>query len=70
MVVTLRPFTSAMVTWQLRTGAPSSSTVQEPHEPIPQPNLVPVSPSPSRSAQSRGVSGERSTGRGVHSPIV
>ena len=39
--------------------------MQEPHEPIPQPNLVPVSASVSRSAQSSGVSGETSTDRAV-----
>ena len=39
--------------------------MQEPQEPIPQPNLVPVRPRTSRSAQRSGVSGATSTGRGL-----
>jgi hypothetical protein len=40
-------------------------TVQAPHSAIPQPNLVPVMPSTSRSTQSRGVSPSTSTLWGV-----
>src|SRR6185369_11787119 len=36
---------------------PSTCTVQAPHRPCPQPNLVPVKPSSSRITQSSGVSG-------------
>ena len=36
--------------------------MQAPQAPMPQPNLVPVSPSVSRSAQRSGVSGATSTG--------
>jgi hypothetical protein len=45
---------------QLRTGAPSMCTVQEPHCATPQPYLVPVRPSCSRSTHSSGVSGSAS----------
>lgn len=44
-------------TEQDRTTLPSTCTLQAPHAEIPQPNLVPVRPSSSRSAQSKGVSG-------------
>ena len=40
---------------------PSTCTVQAPQAATPQPNLVPVSPSVSRSAQRSGVSGSRSS---------
>src|SRR5258707_14686049 len=36
-------------------------TMQAPHSPVPQPNLVPVSLRPSRTTQSSGVSGGAST---------
>src|SRR5882724_10127138 len=36
-------------------------TMQAPHNPVPQPNLVPVSFRPSRTTQSSGVSGGAST---------
>src|SRR5215831_20441413 len=39
-----------------RRATPLISTVQAPHWAIPQPNLVPLSSSPSRSAQSSGMS--------------
>jgi hypothetical protein len=42
-----------------RTGRFPISTVQAPHCWIPQPNLVPVKPTVSRSAHSKGVSGSR-----------
>ena len=46
---------------QERIGAPSICTVQAPHSAMPQPNLVPVMPSTSRSTQSSGVSPSTST---------
>src|SRR2546427_4159811 len=42
---------------QVRVATPSRWTVQAPHWAMPQPNLVPVSPSVSRSTQRSGVSG-------------
>jgi hypothetical protein len=47
-------------TEQERIALPLMWTVQAPHCAIPQPNFVPVSPTASRNAQSRGVSGSRS----------
>jgi hypothetical protein len=38
-----------------RVGSPSISTVQAPHNPAPQLNLVPVSPIRSRNAHNRGI---------------
>src|SRR5579864_4573461 len=46
---------------QDRVGAPSTCTVQAPHNPAPQPNFVPVSVRVSRKTQSSGVSGETLT---------
>jgi hypothetical protein len=46
--------------WQERTAMPSRCTVQAPHKASPQPNLVPVRPSRSRSAHSSGMSGSAS----------
>src|SRR5258707_45471 len=43
-----------------RMATPSRCTVQAPHNPLPQPYLVPVSPSESRSTHSSGVSGSPS----------
>src|SRR5712692_8038883 len=57
MVVTLRPATADIWVWQERTGWPSRWTVQAPHSAMPHPNLVPVMPSESRNAQSRGILG-------------
>ena len=44
-------------------GRPSTCTVQAPHWAMPQPNLVPVRPSRSRSTQSRGMSAGAFTSR-------
>jgi hypothetical protein len=55
MVVTSRPSRPPMGSWQERTGSPFRCTVQAPHWAMPQPNLVPVMPSVSRSTQRRGV---------------
>ena len=46
---------------QERLASPSTWTVQAPHWAMPQPNLVPVSPSTSRSAHSSGMLGSAST---------
>ena len=54
-----------MVVRQERVGWPSTWTAQAEHCPMPQPYLVPVSPSVSRSTHSSGVSGLMSTVRGV-----
>ena len=48
-VVTARPSTSPTGVWHDSTGSPSTSTVQAPHSPSPQPGLVPVSPRAPRS---------------------
>src|SRR5438034_3743936 len=56
MVVTVLPAAAATGVTQERIGRPSICTVQAPHSAAPQPNLVPVMPSTSRSTQSSGVS--------------
>ena len=61
MVVTLLFATAESGVTQARTGWPSTCTVQAPHSAMPQPNLVPVSPSSSRRAHSSGVSSGRLT---------
>src|SRR5687767_11568338 len=60
MVVTFFPATALTGVTHERIGSPSMCTVQAPHNAMPQPYLVPVSPSESRSTQSRGVSGSTS----------
>src|SRR5438034_1304932 len=52
-----RPATAATGSTQVRVATPSRWTVQAPHWAMPQPNLVPVSPSVSRSTQRSGVPG-------------
>ena len=49
-----------MVTTHERTALPSTCTVQAPHSPTPQPNLVPVSASSSRRYHISGISGSPS----------
>src|SRR5262245_48080268 len=61
MVVTFLPATSLRPVWQERTALPSTWTVQDPHSPEPQPNLVPVNFRCSRTTQSSGVSASAST---------
>ena len=56
IVVILLPATADTVVIQERVGWPSTCTVQAPHSPIPQPNLVPVIPRWSRSTHKSGVS--------------
>src|SRR4029077_7266247 len=60
MVVTLRPETVASGVMQERMALPSKCTVHAPHSAMPQPNLVPVRPATSRTAQSRGMLGSAS----------
>src|SRR5262250_1396633 len=55
IVVTARLLTVEMEVWHERVGTPSRCTVQAPQRPTPQPNLVPVSPSRSRSTQRRDI---------------
>src|SRR2546423_9591350 len=57
MVVTERPETSVNRVWQENARLPSICTMQAPHSPVPQPNLVPVSLSSSRITQRSGVYG-------------
>src|SRR5256884_4146087 len=61
IVVTRLLATAEMGSTQVRVATPSRCTVQAPHCAMPQPNLVPVSPSVSRSTQRSGVSGATST---------
>src|SRR5882672_2095043 len=60
-VVTFLPAAADTGVEQERTGCPSRCTVHAPHWAMPQPNLVPVRRSESRSTHSRGVSGAAST---------
>ena len=57
MVVICAPAPTSTGDWQERVAWPSTCTVQAPHWAMPQPYLVPVRPSVSRSTQSSGVSG-------------
>src|SRR5437763_1057857 len=68
MVATDLPATADTGVWQERTGWPSRCTVQAPHSPWPQPNLVPVMPSTSRNTHKSGVSPSTSTSWGV--PLI
>jgi hypothetical protein len=61
MVVILESPMLSIVVMQERTALSSRCTVQAPHSAMPQPNLVPVMPSTSRSTQSSGVSPSAST---------
>src|SRR6266850_4139031 len=64
-VVTFLPAAADSGVEQERTGCPSRCTVHAPHWAMPQPNLVPVRWSESRSTHKRGVSGPASTLRGL-----
>src|ERR1044072_6832449 len=61
MVVIFLPTASLTEVWQDRTASPLTGTVQPPHRPPPQPNLVPVICNCSRMTQSSGVSFAAST---------
>src|SRR5262249_2054342 len=67
VVTALSPTLSTGV-WQERTAWPSRCTVQAPQSAWPQPSLVPVIPSTSRSTHSSGVSPSTSTSWGV--PLI
>src|ERR1700682_3359673 len=56
MVVMARPTAAPTGITQDRIGMPFTCTVQAPQSAAPQPNLVPVNPSSSRKAHSRGMS--------------
>ncbi|MNT33730.1 hypothetical protein D3C72_1696720 [compost metagenome] len=58
IVVMLCPATAATGNWQERTATPSRCTVQAPHRPMPQPNLVPVSFKWSRNTHNKGMEGD------------
>src|SRR3954468_23598204 len=55
---------------QVRVGTPSMCTVQAPQAAMPQPYLVPVNPSVSRSAHSRGISGSTSSARSLPLTVI
>jgi hypothetical protein len=59
---------SARAVVQERTAWPTRWTVQAPQAPMPQPNFVPVKPTMSRMAQSRGICGSASISCGV--PLI
>src|SRR5260370_1347923 len=61
MVVTSLPAARDTGVTHDRTASSSRCKVHAPHTAIPQPNLVPVSPSVSRTTQRSGVSGPTST---------
>ena len=63
MVVICLPAASLTAMPQERVATPSIWTVQAPHCAMPQPYLVPVSPTFSRIAHSSGVSGSTSTSK-------
>ena len=65
MVVIADAPTLSMVVRQERVGWPSICTVQAPHWPMPQPNLVPVMPSTSRKTQSK-----RNVAINIHNSIL
>jgi hypothetical protein len=60
VVISELPMLSIVVI-QERVATPSTCTVQAPQSAMPQPNLVPVMPSTSRSTQRSGVSPSTST---------
>ena len=60
IVVTTRPSASPMEIRQLRSASPSTSTMQAPQSPTPQPYFVPVRLAASRKANNSGVEGSRS----------
>src|ERR1700755_2157159 len=61
MVTIFLPTASPTMVWHDRTASPLTCTVQAPHRPAPQPNLVPVICNCSRMAQSSGESFAAST---------
>src|SRR5437660_10464661 len=65
IVVTDLPAISDTWVWQENARLPSMCTMQAPHRPVPQPNLVPVSLSPSRITHNKGVAGGASVAAGL-----
>src|SRR5258707_9010306 len=65
IVVTDLPPISDTCVWHENARLPSMCTMQAPHRPVPQPNLVPVSLRPSRSTHSNGVAGGASVDAAV-----
>jgi hypothetical protein len=65
MVVIDRPTTSPTGVRQARTAIPSTSSLQAPQTPSPQPYLVPVSPHSSRTTSSRDRDGSSRTDRSM-----
>src|SRR5262249_28266493 len=63
MVTTVLPAVALIGVWQLRTAAPFRCTVQAPHNPSPQPYLVPVNSISSRRYHNNGISGSPSKSR-------
>ena len=61
MVVMAALAACATVTWHDRVARPRRLTVQAPHWPMPQPNLVPFRFRTSRRAHNRGMSAGTST---------
>ena len=70
-MTTRLPRTASSGVTQERTALPSTWTVQAPQAATPQPNLVPVRPSRSRSAHSSGICGAASSsGRARDAPLT
>src|SRR5690349_411850 len=70
MVVTARLPTLSRVSWQERTGLPSTWTVQAPHWAMPQPYLEPTRPRWSRNTHRSGVLGSTSSAITRSSPLT
>ncbi len=71
IVTTRLPRTASSGVTHERTALPSTCTVQAPQAATPQPNLVPVRPSRSRSAHSSGIcGGASSSGRARDAPLT
>src|SRR6266481_1430493 len=70
MVVTARLPTLSTVSWQERTGLPSTWTVQAPHWAMPQPYLEPTRPRWSRNTHRSGVLGSTSSPITRSSPLT
>src|SRR3954451_11525143 len=65
MVVTDLPAISETWVWQENARLPSMCTMQAPHSPVPQPNLVPVSLRSSRITHNSGVAAGASVAAGL-----
>src|SRR2546421_11031847 len=65
MVVTDLPAISEIWVWHENARLPLMCTIQAPHNPVPQPNLVPVSLRSSRITHNSGVAGGASVAAGL-----